>query len=73
MDHTAFARAIEELADKLRGDPTVLMVGDDYDDQGAPRILVLVRDDVKEPLSIPESFGGFAVHLQRGAEIVPHQ
>jgi hypothetical protein len=73
MDHdTRFERALGSLASALRREPGVLMVADDSDDDGAPRILVVLKVGAERPARVPDEVDGFPVVVERTRDIVAH-
>lgn len=68
----SFDRALDRVANLVRGDPNVLMVADDADEQGARRILVVLRADAERPSTLPDRVDGFVVVVERTQEIVAH-
>lgn len=71
-DDARFERAIDRLASVLRGEPSVLMVADDTDDDGALRILVVLKVGAERPASVPDELDGFPIVVERTPDIVAH-
>lgn len=72
-DDRLLEEAIEKLTAALRAMPGVLMVADDADERGSPRILVVLRVGIDRPSELPDAFEGFPVVVEHTPDIIAHE